>query len=346
MLNLFKKDLAIDLGTANTLVYTKKNGMLIREPSVVAVRNNNNRQEILAVGEEAKKMIGRTSGNILAIRPMKDGVIWDFEMTAVMLSHFISKACKRKRLFKPRTVICIPSGVTSVEKKSVIDVALQAKAGEVYLIEESMAAAIGADMPVSNPAGNMIVDIGGGTTDIAIISLEGIVVSNSIRVAGDEMTEAIIHHMKNNYNILLGENKAEEIKINFGSAFFTNYSEIQADTRVDICGRDAMTGLPKTIEINCEELQGALASTVNQIVSAVKVVLDQTPAELCGDIMDKGIVMTGGGSLLRGLDKTLSNRLGVPAYLVDNPLECTAIGAWKVVQSLDKYNRFLIGFKS
>jgi rod shape-determining protein MreB len=300
---------------------------------------------LLAIGNEAKRMIGRTPNNILAVRPIKDGVIADFEMTAKMLRYFITKIYKRKKLVSPRIVISIPSGITKVEKKSVIDVVLEAKAREIYLIEEPVAAAIGANLPVNEPTASMVIDIGGGTTDIAVISLGGIVTSNSIRVAGDEMNEAIISYLKNSYNILIGENRAEEIKMNFGSACFPNSSQITEVTKVVVRGVDLIDGLPKVIEIDCKEIQDALKNTVKQIIVGVKDVLSEVPAELSGDIMDKGIIMAGGGSLLKGLDYLLSQELGVPVYLDDNPLDCIALGAGKVLESLDKFESFLVGSK-
>ncbi len=332
----FSRDMGIDLGTANTLVYIRGKGVLIREPSVVAIRNGNGvKEEILAVGDEAKNMIGRTPGNIMAIRPMRDGVIADFDVTEKMLRYFISKAHKRKRLVRPRIVICVPSGVTEVEKRAVVEAAEYAGAREAYLIEEPMAAAVGANLPVHEATGNMIVDIGGGTTEVAVISLGGIVTKDSIRVAGDEMDESLVLYIKNNYNLMIGERTAEEIKMTLGTAYFSENSSRSKDDTIEIRGRDIINGLPKTIEITAEEIQEALAEPINDIIRSVKSTLEATPPELSADIMDRGIVMGGGGSLLTGLDELLAKETGMPVYLSDNPLDCVVAGTGKVLEELN-----------
>ncbi|AZR73288.1 rod shape-determining protein [Anoxybacter fermentans] len=332
----FSRDMGIDLGTANTLVYIKGKGITIREPSVVAKQQDTG--EILAVGEEAKRMIGRTPGNIVAIRPMKDGVIADFDVTEAMLRHFIKKAHKRIRLVHPRIVICVPSGVTEVEKRAVHDAAIHAGAREAYLIEEPMAAAIGAGLPVHEPAGNMVVDIGGGTTEVAIISLGGIVTSESIRVGGDEMDSAIVQYVKQNYNLMIGERTAEQVKVEIGAAIVEpGENEIR-----EVRGRDLVSGLPKTIEISAEEIKEALKEPISRIISAVKRTLEQTPPELASDVMDKGIIMTGGGSLLKGLDRLISQETGMPVHIADDPLDCVAIGTGRVLDELNVLRRVLI----
>lgn len=335
MLGLFKafsKDIGIDLGTANTLVHVKGKGIVLKEPSVVAIQRDTG--AILAVGEEAKHMIGRTPGNIVAIRPLKDGVIADFDVTQAMLKHFISKTLKTKSFVKPRVVVGIPSGVTEVEKRAVIDATLQAGAREVYLIEEPMAAAIGAGLEVQEPTGNMVVDIGGGTTEVAIISLGGIVTSKSIRVGGDELDEAIMSYIKKEYNLMIGERTAEEIKITIGSAFPKPKEET-----IEVRGRDLVTGLPKTIKVNSEEIREALAEPVNSILDAIKVTLEKSPPELAADIMDRGIVMTGGGALLYGLDKLINHETGMPVHIAENPMECVALGTGKALEELDLLRR-------
>lgn len=328
----FSRDMGIDLGTANTLVYVKGKGIIIREPSVVATRIDTG--EIKAVGEEAKQMIGRTPGNIVAIRPMKDGVIADFDTTATMLRHFIRQAIKQKGFWlpAPRVVVCVPSGITAVEKRAVEDAAREAGARDPMTIEEPMAAAIGAGLPVGEPTGSMVVDIGGGTTEVAIISLGGIVTSRSIRVAGDEMDEAIIQYIKKAYNLMIGERTSEELKLTIGSAIPSDKLET-----MDIRGRDLVTGLPKTLTISAQEIAEALADTVNSIVEAVKITLEKSPPELAADIMDRGIVLTGGGALLRNLDRLLSRETGMPVLVAENPLDCVAIGTGK---SLDYSHMF------
>jgi len=328
----FSKDIGIDLGTANTLVHVKGKGIVLKEPSVVAIQRDTG--AILAVGEEAKHMIGRTPGNIVAIRPLKDGVIADFDVTQAMLKHFISKTLKTKSFVKPRVVVGIPSGVTEVEKRAVIDATLQAGAREAYLIEEPMAAAIGAGLEVQEPTGNMVVDIGGGTTEVAIISLGGIVTSKSIRVGGDELDEAIMSYIKKEYNLMIGERTAEEIKITIGSAFPKPKEET-----IEVRGRDLVTGLPKTIKVNSEEIREALAEPVNSILDAIKVTLEKSPPELAADIMDRGIVMTGGGALLYGLDKLVNHETGMPVHIAENPMECVALGTGKALEELDLLRR-------
>lgn len=336
--SIFSNDLGIDLGSANTLVYTKGAGIVINEPSVVAIQRDSG--AVLAVGEEAKLMIGRTPGNIAAIRPMRDGVIADFDITENMLRYFIAKALKSRHFIKPRVVVGIPSGVTEVEKRAVIDATLQAGAREAYLIEEPMAAAIGAGLEVYEPAGNMIVDIGGGTTEVAVISLGGIVTSRSIRIGGNEMDEAISYYVKKEYNLMIGERTAEEIKIEIGSAVLDKDIE-----NMSVRGRDLVTGLPKTISITAKEINGALEETVNNIIDAIKTTLEKTPPELSADIMDRGIAMTGGGSLLTGLDKKVNQETGMPVHIADEPMNCVVMGTGKVLEELDTLKRVLISPK-
>ncbi len=332
----FSKDLGIDLGTANTLVHLKGKGIVLREPSVVAIQRDTG--QVLSVGEEAKEMIGRTPGNIIAIRPMKDGVIADFDTTQAMLRHFITKVLKRHNfLTRPRVIVSVPSGVTAVEERAVREAALQAGAKEAYLIEEPMAAAIGAGLPVHEPTGNMIVDIGGGTTEVAVISLGGIVNSRSIRVGGDEMDEAIIQHLKKYYNLLIGERTAEEIKINIGSAIWDGESN-----RLNVRGRDLLTGLPKTVQVTSEEIQKSLADPVNQIIDGIKVCLEKTPPELAADIIDRGIVMAGGGSLLQRLDTLVSRETGMPVHIAEEALSAVALGTGRVLENIEVLKRVLI----
>ncbi|WP_240374724.1 rod shape-determining protein [Bacillus piscicola] len=325
----FSKDLGIDLGTANTLVYAKEKGVVVREPSVIALRKDTGTIE--AVGNDAKNMIGRTPGNIVAMRPMKDGVIADFETTATMIKHFIEQAQKNRSVFarKPNVMVCVPSGITAVEKRAVEDAIKQAGAREAYTIEEPFAAAIGADLPVWEPTGSMVVDIGGGTTEVAIISLGGIVTSQSIRVAGDEMDESIIHYIKKTYSLMIGERTAEALKLEIGSAGKPKDVE-----DMDIRGRDLVSGLPKTISVSAEEVSGALAETVNTIIETVKSTLEETPPELAADIMDRGIVLTGGGALLRNLDKVLSDETNMPVLVAEDPLDCVAIGTGRALENL------------
>ena len=333
------RDMAVDLGTANTLVYVRGRGIVLNEPSVVAI--NTHTGGILAVGAEAKRMIGRTPGSIVAIRPLKDGVIADFDTTERMLRYFIQKVHRRRHLAKPRIVVCVPSGITGVEQRAVKDAGYAAGARKVYIIEEPMAAAIGSGLPVHEPTGNMVVDIGGGTTEVAVISLGGIVTSQSIRVAGDELDNAIIQHVKKEYSLMLGERTAEEIKIAIGSAF-----PLPDEPKTEIRGRDLVSGLPKTITVGAEEIRKAIEEPVNAIVDAVKNTLDQTPPELAADVMDKGIVLTGGGALLRGLDERLKHETSMPIHLADEPLHSVAIGAGRCVEEFESLKRVLIASES
>ena len=329
------RDMAVDLGTANTLVYVRGKGIVLNEPSVVAI--NTNTGGILAVGAEAKKMIGRTPGNIVAIRPLKDGVIADFDTTERMLRYFIQKVHRRRHLAKPRIVVCVPSGITGVEQRAVKDAGYAAGARKVYIIEEPMAAAIGAGLPVHEPTGNMVVDIGGGTTEVAVISLGGIVTSQSIRTGGDELDAAIITYVKKEYSLMLGERTAEEIKMAIGSAF-PSPDEPHAEIR----GRDLVSGLPKTIVVSAEEIRKAIEEPVNSIVDAVKTTLDKCPPELSGDIMDRGIVITGGGALLKGLDERLRHETGMPIHITDRPLDSVAMGSGKCVEEFEALQQVLI----
>jgi rod shape-determining protein MreB and related proteins len=330
---IFASDMGIDLGTATTLVYVRGEGIVLREPSVVAVRRGSN--HVLKVGSEAKEMLGRTPGDIVAIRPMKDGVIADFEITQEMLKYFIRKVHHgRMMLRKPRIVICVPSGITEVEKRAVREAADSAGARDVYLIEEPMAAAIGSGLPVADPSGSMILDVGGGTSEVAVISLGGIVVSKSVRVAGDELDNSIIQHIKRKYNLMIGERTAEQIKIEIGSA-----DRLEEETTMTIKGRDLVAGLPREVEITSEEIREALAEPVGQIVNAVKSTLERTPPELSADIMVRGIVLAGGGALLRGLDTLLQAETGLPVSLAETPETCVVLGTGK---SLD-HSEFLFG---
>jgi rod shape-determining protein MreB len=330
LLGLFSNDLAIDLGTANTLVYVKGEGIVCNEPSVVAVhQNTRGSRRVLAVGSEAKRMLGRTPGNINAIRPLKDGVIADFEITEAMLRYFIQKIHNRKTLVRPRIIICVPFGVTEVEKRAVRESAESAGAREVYLVEEPMCAAIGAGLPITEPAGNMIVDIGGGTTEVAVISLSGIVFSKSVRVGGDKMDEAIVQYIKRKYNLLVGERTAELVKITIGSAYPGN--EIQT---MEIKGRDLVAGVPKTVEITDEEIRDSILEPINQVVEVVRIGLERTPPELASDIVDKGIVLAGGGALLRNLDTLLREETGLPVMLADDPLTAVVMGAGRVLDEI------------
>lgn len=342
MWNLFgglSHDMGIDLGTANTLVHIKGKGIVLREPSVVAIKSDTG--EVLAVGDEAKRMIGRTPGSIVAIRPMKDGVIADFDVTQAMLKYFIRKAMNTKSFVRPRVVVGVPSGVTEVEKRAVIDAAQQAGAREAYLIEEPMAAAIGAGLPVEEATGSMVVDIGGGTTEIAVISLGGIVTSCSIRIGGDEMDSSIIQYIKREYNLLIGERTAEEIKINIGTAIVNP----NQDKTMDIRGRDLVSGLPKTVRIKSSEVCEALSEPVHKIVDAVKGTLEKTPPELAADVMDHGIMMTGGGSLLNSLDKLLSHETGMPVLVSEDALSCVGEGTGRSLENIELLKRVVMTTK-
>lgn len=335
---MFGRDIGIDLGTANTLVYVKGKGVVLTEPSVVAIQSDTGK--VLAVGEEAKQMIGRTPGNIVAIRPMKDGVIADFDVTQAMLKYFISKTIGQRTFVRPRVVISIPTGCTTVEERAVKEAALQGGAKEVYLIEEPMAAAIGAGLPVHEPTGNMIVDIGGGTTEVAVISLGGVVTARSVRVAGDNMDDAIIQHLKKTYSLLIGERTAEDIKTSIGSAIIEGPEEFY-----EVRGRDLVTGLPMTIKVSSIEINHALSETVEAILEGIKVCLERTPPELAADIMDRGIVMAGGGALLKGLDKLISRETNMPVYVCEDPLLAVARGTGKVLENLDVLKRVIIAPK-
>jgi rod shape-determining protein MreB len=333
ILGSFSSDLAIDLGTANTLVYVKGKGVMLSEPSVVAVKRDvNGGSKVLAVGLEAKRMLGRTPGNIVAIRPMKDGVIADFEVTEAMLRHFISKVHNSRRLVRPRIMICVPTGITQVEKRAVKESAQSAGAREVYLIEEPMAAAIGANLPITEPTSNMVVDIGGGTSEIAVISLSGIVYARSVRVGGDKMDEAIMQHVKRKYSMLIGESTAETIKIKIGSAF-----PLEEEIEMEVKGRDLVTGIPQNILITSEEIRKAISEQVDSIVQGVRVALEQTPPELAADIVDRGIVLTGGGALLKGLDQLLSRETHLPITVVDIPLDAVVIGSGRALDEINIY---------
>ncbi len=327
LFGLFSNDIGIDLGTANTLVYVRDHGIVLREPSVVAVQSGTSK--VLSVGDEAKRMLGRTPANIVAVRPMKDGVIADFEVTESMLRHFIRKAHGRRSFFKPRVVIAVPSGITEVEKRAVKESAMRAGAREVFLIEEPMAAAIGCGLPVQEAAGNMIVDIGGGTTEVALISLAGIVFSRSVRVAGDELDEAVMQYMKRAYNLMIGERTAEEIKIKIGSAY-----PIEKETTMEVKGRDLVAGLPKTLTITSQEVREALLEPVSTIVESVRVTLERCPPELSADLVDRGVVLAGGGALLRGLDKLLSEETGLPVHVAEDPLSAVAEGTGRALQEI------------
>ncbi len=330
------RDIGIDLGTANTLVYVRGRGIVLVEPSVVAIQKDTGK--VLAVGTEAKRMIGRTPGNIVAIRPLKDGVIADFQVTETMIRNLIARAHKRNYVVHPRVVVCVPSGVTAVEKRAVYEAPLSAGAREAHLIDEPMAAAIGAGLPIQEPMGNMVVDIGGGTTEVAVISLGGIVASISIRVGGDEFDEAIIAHVKKEYNVMIGERTAEEIKIEIGSAY-----PLPEEEDVEVRGRDLLSGLPKNIVLSSEEIRIALEETLTQIIAAIKSTLEKTPPELSSDIMDRGIVLTGGGSLMKGLDERLRQETNIPVHVTDDPLSCVVIGAGKSLEELGLLKRVSIG---
>ncbi|WP_418664328.1 rod shape-determining protein [Anaerotruncus massiliensis (ex Liu et al. 2021)] len=331
---MFSKDIGIDLGTANTLIFMKGKGIIMREPSVVAVDTRND--TVRYVGQDAKEIIGRTPGSIVAVRPLKDGVIADFDITASMLQIFIRKVCNNSVLARPRIIICIPSGVTEVERRAVREAAFKAGAKHVSIIEEPMAAAIGAGLPVAEATGSMVVDIGGGTSEVAVISLGGIVASRSVRVGGDELDNSIIQYIKRKYNLLIGERTAEDIKINIGSAF-----PLEEEATMDIKGRDLMDGLPKNIQITSEEIREALADPLSMVLDAIRTTLEKTPPELSADIIDHGITLTGGGALLRGLDQLIEKETGMPVHIAESPLDCVAMGTGRVLDDIDRLRDLL-----
>jgi rod shape-determining protein MreB len=334
-LTFLGRDMAVDLGTANTLVYVRGRGIVLNEPSVVALNTNNG--QVVAVGVEAKRMIGRTPGNIVAVRPLKDGVIADFDVTERMLRYFIQKVHRRTRMAKPRIVVAVPSGITGVEQSAVKEAGHQAGARKVYIIEEPMAAAIGAGLPVNEPTGNMVVDIGGGTTEVAVISLGGIVTSQSIRIGGDELDQAIITFGKKEHSLMLGERTAEEIKLALGSAF-----PAKDEPHAEIRGRDLVSGLPKTVLISAAEIRGAIDEPITLIIDTVKSTLDKCPPELAGDVMDRGIALTGGGALLRGLDQRIREETGMPVHIADSPLDSVVLGTGKCVEDFDTLRQVLV----
>ncbi|QSQ09098.1 MreB-like protein [Koleobacter methoxysyntrophicus] len=338
MFGFLAADIGIDLGTASVLVYVKGKGVVLQEPSVVAIEKDT--QKILAVGEEARRMIGRTPGNITAVRPLKDGVIADYDVTEMMLKYFIGKICGKRLLLRPRIMVCIPTGVTTVEKRAVLEATQSAGARKVYLIEEPVAAAIGAGLDISKPYGNMVVDIGGGTTDVAVLSLGNIVYSQSIRVAGDKFDEALVRYIRKEYNIMIGERTAEELKINVGTAFPKERSE-----SMEIRGRNLVTGLPKNIIITSEETYKAMEEPIQAVIDCIFHVLENTPPELSADISERGIVMTGGGSLLNGLDKLISERTQIPVHVAEDAISCVAVGTGKALEHLDKLEPSLITYK-
>lgn len=334
----FSTDLAIDLGTANTLVYVKGKGVIINEPSFVAVNNNGKgKNSVLAVGNEAKLMLGRTPGNIIALRPMKDGVIADFDVTQAMLRHFIQKVHNRRTLVRPRIIVCVPTGITLVEKRAVREAAQSAGAREVFFIEEPMAAAIGAGLPVTEPVCSMVVDIGGGTTEVAVISLAGMVYSKSVRVGGNRMDEDILQHVKQKYNVLIGEQTAELVKTTIGNAYENNKVR-----RMEVKGRDLVSGIPKIIGIDSDEVREAIADQLQIIIETVRIALEQTPPELAGDIVDKGIVLTGGGALLKNIDKLLFEETGFPITIAEDPISTVVMGSGKVLDSIDALRQVMI----
>lgn len=335
---LFSNDIGIDLGTANTLVYVKGKGIVLREPSVVAIHTGT--KSVLAVGEEAKRMLGRTPGNITAIRPMKDGVIADFQLAEAMLKAFIAKVQSRWKLRRPRIVIAVPSGITEVERRAVQESAQRAGAREVYLIEEPMAAAIGVGLPIQEPAGNMIVDIGGGTTEVAIIALSGVVYCRSIRVAGDELDEAIMNYMRRAYNLMIGERTAEEIKIRLGSAY-----PLEKESSMEVRGRDLVAGLPKILTITSQEVREAMAEPVSVIVESVRITLERCPPELSADLVERGIVLAGGGALLRGMDRLLAEETGLPVHVAEDPLSAVAEGTGKILEEFEYLEKITKGGK-
>ncbi len=339
ILGIFSTDLAIDLGTANTLVYVKGSGIVLDEPSVVAVHTDNRlKNRVLAVGSEAKNMLGRTPGNIVAIRPLRDGVIADFEVTEAMLRHFIQKVHNRRTFIRPRIIIAVPSGITQVEKRAVRESAESAGAREVFLVEEPMAAAIGADLPITEPTCNMVVDIGGGTTEVAVISLAGIVYSRSIRIAGDKMDAAIIQYIKRKYNLLIGERTAEFIKTTIGNA----YPDPQDLETIEVKGRDLVSGIPKILSIDSEEIRVSISEQIDAIVEIIKMALEQTPPELAADIVDRGIVLAGGGALLKNLDKLLKEESGLPITVTEDPLSTVVIGSGKILDNIEILKQVII----
>jgi rod shape-determining protein MreB len=339
VLGIFSTDLAIDLGTANTLVYVKGSGIVLNEPSVVAVHTDNRmKNRILAVGSEAKNMLGRTPGNIVAIRPLRDGVIADFEVTEAMLRHFIQKVHNRRTFIRPRIIIAVPSGITQVEKRAVRESAESAGAREVFLVEEPMAAAIGADLPITEPTCNMVVDIGGGTTEVAVISLAGIVYSRSIRIAGDKMDAAIIQYIKRKYNLLIGERTAEFIKTTIGNA----YPDPQNLETIEVKGRDLVSGIPKILSIDSEEIRVSISEQIDALVEIIKMALEQTPPELAADIVDRGIVLAGGGALLKNLDKLLKEETGLPITVTEDPLSTVVIGSGKILDNIEILKQIII----
>jgi rod shape-determining protein MreB and related proteins len=336
VLGVFSNDIGIDLGTATTLVYVKGQGVVLCEPSVVAVDRNTH--QVLAVGEEAKRMLGRTPGNIVAIRPMKDGVIADFDITEAMLRYFIRKVHRRRPLVTPRVVIAVPSGITEVEKRAVKDSAERAGArSPVFLVEEPIAAAIGVGLPIHEPSGNMVVDIGGGTTEIAVISLAGIVFSKSIRIGGDELDDAVVAHLKKTYNLMIGERTAEEVKIKIGSAY-----PLEEEMTMEVRGRDILAGLPKTITVSSEEIREALSEAVSSILEAIRITLERTPPELSADLISRGLVLAGGGALLRGLDKIISEETGLPVHIADDPLTAVALGTGRYLSDINLLKRLSV----
>ncbi len=330
----FSKKIGIDLGTANVLVFEKGNGIVLQEPSVVAMDTST--KKVVAVGKEARRMLGRTPGNIVAIRPLKDGVIADFEVTEIMLKHFITQAVKKRRFFKPIVMVCIPVGITGVEKRAVIESSMQVGARKTFLIEEPLAAAIGANLPIEEPRGSMVIDIGGGTSEIAVLSLGGIVVSESLRIGGDRFDEALIRYIRDKYNLIIGDKTAEEIKVNIGSAY------VEENKEYEVRGRSVVSGLPKNLILRSEETLEAFNEPINAILDAVKRVLEQTPPELSSDIMDRGVIMTGGGSLLNGFTKLLSEETDIPVFLADDPLTCVARGTGKALEEIDNLSDVLL----
>ncbi len=331
----FVKDIGIDLGTANTLVHVRGKGIVVREPSVVAIDKTTNK--VLAVGNNAKDMIGRTPGNIVAIRPMKDGVIANFDITQSMLKNFIKAVSSSGSMVKPRVVVCVPSGITEVEKRAVEEAVLASGAREAYLMEEPMAAAIGAGLPVGEPTGSMVVDIGGGTSEVAVISLGGIVTSKSVRVAGDALDSAIVAYIKKEYNLMIGDRTGEQIKLTIGSAY-----PCETEKEMNVRGRDLMTGLPKNISVTQEEIRQALCEPISAIIDAIKLTLEKTPPELSSDVMDRGITITGGGALIEGLDKLIEQETGIPVSVAESPLDCVALGTGKVLEEIEMLKRVLV----